>query len=464
MKGPVVQRIIAISGLTWKAAIRFRLFLVVAVLLVLAVAGLPLVIESDGTARGFAEIILTYTLSVTTALLGLCTLWLACGTLARDIEECQMQVVASKPVARWQIWIGKWLGIVTLDAALLILTGGCIYGLMEWRAASLPAAEQKNLREQVLVARGAASPPGVQAEIEDRTAQILAERLKQNPGLANLSEADKADVVNQIRSQVESGFELVPPGYSRQWRIHLGVAKDFLRNKPMQLKIKFNSAGSPYISYSGYFAVGDPTTGNNWQSGLMTGLAPGHFHEFSIPANLFDTNGIVNIVFSNPNDTALLFPTTDGIQVLYPEGGFAMNFARALGVIFCWMALLAALGLAAASFLSFPVAAFVSLSLLLIAFSSGTLFDAVAMSGFGSSPNEVSIGDRILIPLFKGILAVTDLTHTVSPIDRLSTGYAISWTTLGVTFLRVVLVLGGVLAVAGIAMFYRRELAAAQSQ
>ena len=56
-------------------------------------------------------------------LLGLSTLWLACGTLARDIEECQMQVVAVKPIARWQIWLGKWLGIMSLNAALLGLAG-----------------------------------------------------------------------------------------------------------------------------------------------------------------------------------------------------------------------------------------------------------------------------------------------------------------------------------------------------
>ena len=112
-----MQRILAIAGLTWKAALRFKLFLVIAVLLIAAVVGLPLVIEDDGTAQGFTQIILTYTLSAITGLLGLSTLWLACGTLARDIEECQIQVVATKPIARWQIWLGKWLGIVTLNAA-----------------------------------------------------------------------------------------------------------------------------------------------------------------------------------------------------------------------------------------------------------------------------------------------------------------------------------------------------------
>ena len=50
-----------------------------------------------------------------------------------------------------------------------------------------------------------------------------------------------------------------------------------------------------------------------------------------------------------------------------------MNFIRGLMIIFCWLALLAAIGLAAASHLSFPVAAFASMAILFMGLSSGTL-------------------------------------------------------------------------------------------
>src|SRR6266403_802937 len=147
-----MQRLLAIAWLTWKAAFRFRLFLVVTVLLLAAVVGLPLLLKDDGTARGFTQFLLTYTLSTIAALLGLYTLWLACGTLARDIEECQMQVVAVKPIARWQIWLGKWLGLLLLNAALLALAGGSVYALLQWRAHRLPAEQQAILRKEIFVA------------------------------------------------------------------------------------------------------------------------------------------------------------------------------------------------------------------------------------------------------------------------------------------------------------------------
>src|SRR5277367_183063 len=170
-----MQRILAIAWLTWKAALRFKLFVVIAGLLIAAVVGLPLVIQDDGTARGFTQIILTYTLSAITALLGLSTLWLSCGTLARDIEECQIQVVATKPIARWQIWLGKWLGLVSLNAALLALSGACVYSLLEWRATKLPTDEQKVLRSEVLVARGSAKEKNYDAEIDAESARVLQE-------------------------------------------------------------------------------------------------------------------------------------------------------------------------------------------------------------------------------------------------------------------------------------------------
>src|SRR5438876_9453440 len=204
-----MQRVLAIAWLTWKAAFRFRLFLVIAVLLVLAVVGLPLLIKDDGTARGFTQILLTYTLSTIAALLGLSTLWLACGTLARDIEECQIQVVATKPIARWQIWLGKWLGLVSLNAALLAISGASVFCLLQWRATRLPASEQKILRSEVLVARGSAKEADSTQEIETETDRLLKERLAKNP----VSKADLAEVRKQIHEQVKAAFQVVGPGY-----------------------------------------------------------------------------------------------------------------------------------------------------------------------------------------------------------------------------------------------------------
>ena len=455
-----MQRILTICWLTWKAALRFRLFLVIAVLLLAAVVGLPVLIKSDGTAQGFTEILITYTLSTITALLGLSTLWLSCGTLARDIEECQIQMVSTKPIARWQIWFGKWLGIVSLNAALLILSGACVYGLLEWRATRLPAAEQEKLRTQVLVARGEARPPDYSAEIDAQTDQLLQERLKQSPG----SNADLAEARKQIREQVKAAYQLVPPAYYHEWKINLGLARNFLHGKPLQLRVKFNTAQTgTSATFVGQWQVGVPNTANVWQSQPMS-LSANAYHQFEIPPDLFDQNGVLTVDFVNVNNTTLLFPLEDGMEVLYPSGGFTMNFVRGLGIVFCWMALLAAIGLAAASYLSFPVATFFALALLIVVFSSGTLTNAVSLgtTGIGSSQTGPTFADRILLPVFRGILPVIGLVKNFSPIDSLSSGRVISWAELGVAFGQIVVLLGGIISLIGIGLFTRRELATAQ--
>jgi hypothetical protein len=459
-----MQRLLAITWLTWKAALRFRLFLVIAVLLIASVIGLPILIKDDGTARGFTQILLTYTLSTITALLGLSTLWLSCGTLARDIEECQMQMLAVKPIARWQIWLGKWLGILSLNAVLLALTGACVYGLLQWRATKLPAAEQAVLNNEILVARGSLKEKTPDDEIETEAAQLLQSRLQKNP---DLTKADLTEVRKQIVEQVKAAYQLVPPGYPRQWKIDLGLRAKFLRDQPLQLRVKFNAAEkSPSGTFIALWQVGEPQKTKLWRGEPMS-LAPDTFHEFAIPPNLFDENGVLTITFVNPNNTALLFPLDEGMEVLYREGGFGLNFARGLGIILCWMALLSAIGLSSASFLSFPVAAFFSLGILTMAFSTGTLSNVVSEGTILSRNSETgvqgsSVVDLVVVPFFRAALGVINLAKGFSPIDSLSSGRSITWTELGLAFGQIVLLLGGIFAVFGIFVFNRRELATAQ--
>jgi hypothetical protein len=455
-----MQRLLAITWLTWKAALRFRLFWVIAVLLIGSVIILPLVIKDDGTARGFTQILLTYTLSVITALLGLSTLWLSCGTLARDIEENQMQVVAVKPVARWQIWLGKWLGIVTLDLVLLAMAGVCVFSLMQWRAQKLPPQQQRILREEVLVARGSLREP--QRDIEAEVERIFRERIKETP----VDPANALFVKTQLREMLKA--EVVRPGYMRRWKIDLGLRRNFLRDEPLFLRIKFFAASTNMLgTYYTRIQVGPPDSPNRHQ--IDKTFSANSFHEIRVEPNRWDAAGVLTIDIQNRDSVVLAFPNDEGLEVLYRESGFPLNFSRALAIILFWLALLAAIGLAAASFLSFPVAAFVSASLMMVALSSGTLASTVeagTIIGMNEETGQAgqSILDRVIIPFFKVLLEVFKLVEGFSPIDALSTGRSVSWEMVGLAFAQIVLLLGGIVALFGIVLFTRRELAAGNTQ
>lgn len=455
-----VQRILAIAGLTWKAAFRFRVFWVLAVLLMGSVIALPLMLKDDQTARGFIQIMLTYTLGVVTVLLGMATLWISCGTLARDVDDCSMQLVAVKPIARWEVWLGKWLGIMAVNALLLALSGTCVYGLIMWRSRQLAPEQQAVLRSEVLVARGSLreEPP----DIERQTDQVLKDRLKDvAPGELNLKR-----VRDTVREQVKAYNQVVPPNRLRRWQIHLGLRKDLLRDSPMTMRLKFFAANTnTFGTYLGVIEVGPPDSPA--RRSLSQRLAPDTHHEISIPPNLWDEHGVLTVDFQNRDSVSLLVPLDDGMEILYREGGFALNFARGLGIIFCWLALLTTVGLSASSFLSFPVAAFCSVSLLLVGFSTGSLSYAIEYgSALGmneeSGASAHSALDVVLIPLFKALVGVFSLTQSFSPVDSLSTGRSITWVQLGLAFCQIVVLLGGSLGVFGIIVFNRRELATAQ--
>jgi len=457
----MVQRILTIAGLTWKAAFRFRVFWVLAVLLMGSVIVLPLILKDDQSARGFIQIMLTYTLGVITTLLGMATLWIACGTLARDVDDCSMQMVAVKPIGRWEIWVGKWLGIMAVNALLLVLAGTCVYGLILWRARQLSPAQQEILRNEVMVARGSLREP--LPDIEQQTDQVLKDRLKDVvPSGVNLRQ-----VRATVREQVKAYNQVVPPNRLRRWQIPLGLRKDLLRDLPMTLRLKFyaistNGAGT----YAGVIEVGPPDSPQ--RRSLTARLASDTHHELSIPPNLWDDHGVLTVDFQNRDTVSLLVPLEDGLEVLYREGGFGWNFARGLGIIFCWLALLTTVGLSASSFLSFPVAAFCSVSLLLVGFSTGSLSYAIeygSVMGMNeeSGASAHSALDLVLIPLFKALVGVFSLTQSFSPVDSLSTGRSITWGELGRAFAQIVLVLGGPIALAGIWLFTRRELATAQN-
>lgn len=467
-----MQALFAVALLSLKAAVRFRLLVVLIVLLFLTVVGLPLVLKDDGTAQGFTQILLTYTLSLITALLGLSTLWIACGTLARDIEEYQMQLVAVKPVPRWQVWLGKWLGIMILNGGLLSMSGAAVFFLMQYRSAKLPEDEQAILRDEIFVARGAA-----REELQDYEPivdQFMANALEANPELADSENRILRSVREEIKQRVIESQQVVPPnpGIRRRWQMKVAPPEE-IKDQPLYLRVKFFT-GSAYdtATYIGFWEIGPPEGAR--RARIENSISPESPIQFEIPPNLVDSDGVLTVDFANLNDQPLMFPLGEegeapGVEVLYKKGSFAPNFARGMVLIYCSLGFLCALGLMAASFLSFPVAAFFSLALLFVGLCHGTLEQIVyeggitgvdSSTGKTASPSPV---DWAAVRVTKGMLFVINSIRDSFPVDNLSTGRMITWRQVFQSVLQIVMLGGGIFACSGMVIFTKRELATAKS-
>ncbi len=461
---PNLRPFLAVALLTIQAAFRLRLVVTLLGLLVAAVFVLPSVIRHDGSAQGFTQILITYTLAVITALLGFTSLWVACGTLARDIEEMQLFLVASKPVERWQIWIGKWAGIMTINLAMLGISGLVAYGLLQLRTGELSPDQQKKLREEVLVARAGVREPSV--DLRTDIEMILAERLK-DPTVAAM---DRAFVRKQVEETVRARQQVVPPGMLRRWTVGLGDdARQRLAGRPLFIRVKFfttqyNSEGTVYPAY---WEIGPP---EGRRLRIQNSLPAESFVEFALDpratAEIVEANGKLSVDFQNWTEQPLLFPLDDGMEVLFHEGSFELNYARGLMIIAFWLGLLTAVGLACSSFLSFPVAAFCSIALLMLGMSGNTLKQVVEQGGIVGVNSETgtvtdpSLVNQLSVVVYGNAKRLIDQVGGYSPVSSLSTGRSITWGEILRAFLVINVVVGGTVSVAGMVILTRRELAA----
>ena len=458
---PHLQRLFAVAWLTVKAALRLRVVIALAVLLLLCVGLLPSFIKHNGTARMFTQVLLTYSLYLCTGLLGIATLWIACGTHATDVDPGQLQLLAVKPAARWQIWLGRWLGVMALNVGLLALAGGVTYGMLRWQARKLAPEQQKLLAQEVLVARGSAREPVV--DLEADVEKVFARRQQEE----NLAELDPAMVRREIRGQLRAQQETIAPNYRRLWDIDLGAHRARLAGQPLHLRVKFHAASlKSDASYNTVWVIGQIESGRFVR--IPKQLTSMVFHEFVIPPDLIGADGKLHIECENRDPNTLLFPLEDGLEVLFPEGGFTANYGRALLVLLCWIALLAAVGLTSSSFLSFIVAALFAMTLLLVSLSGDT-FGGVLEDGTLLGVNQETgvansrVLDGVALPLYRALHFFTQSLQSVSPIELLSEGRTITWGQVGVAASRIVLLAGGVTAALGIGIFSRRELAREQA-
>lgn len=451
----------AVATVTLRAAFRLRVVRVLGLLLLAAVGWLPFLLKHNGTARMFTQVSLSYSLLAVLLLLGAATLWLACHTMARDLESGQLQPTLVKPAARWQVWLGKWLGILVLDAVLLTVAGGGVYGLLHWRAARLAPAEQQRLREEVLVARGSVTEP--LTEFHREVEAVLAKRRRQ-PAYANFTEAQLRE---GTAAAVRGAMENVAPGYQRVWRFDLGWRARQLRDQPLFLRVKSLAA---HAAEGGgartEWTFGVPERGAFAR--LPVTLAPATVHTLRVPAGLIGADGSLTVTCANRSETTLVIPLGHGAELRFKEDGFLLNYARGLLVVFFWLALLAAVGLCAGSFLSFPLAALFSLALLLTANSRGTFVEAVSDGTVFGEDHETGVAtsptlDRLALPVMQGLGWVTTLVSSFSPIESVSTGRSVGWGEVARALGQIVLLVGGAVAGLGVWLLHRREIATAQT-
>lgn len=457
----------AVARNTIRQAIRVRAAFIIIALYLLLIPVLPFVLEGDGTLTGLLKLVIRYALILAGVLLGLFTLTVATTTLWSEIHQKQIYLLESRPVRRWHVVIGKLLGILIVNAALLLFMGVVLAGCVEFvvRQDRWTDHQREIARRQVLTARQAVQPEPIPEDVLREQVDRHYQELEQAGRLpAGRSEAE---VKKALRQQFIDMSKAVPPRVRRVWQFE-DVPPP--HDPEAELTIRFKYASSDRTSASPVFAVwrvGRPNTDQFYR--YRSSRKPDEFHEIQIPADAVSAEGRLEVQFLNlePSLPTLIFAGEEAIQVLVPAASFAANLARGLLLIFVEILFLAILGLFCSTFLTFPVSPIIALALLLLIVLAGTV-KAEFEQGFSvaGSPAQETQVTRILDRVFEAIS--TGVRILLPPLDRyaasewVSTGNVVPWSRILEAVGMVGILRGGALLLLGLAIFERRELALAE--
>jgi len=315
---------------------------IAAVFIILLVVLLPVMgasMTGDGTLKGRLQTFVSYGLSLTSLLLCLLTIIVSIYSLTSDIEQRQIYTVLTKPIRRFQLLLGKLLGVILLDVALLVLFSAIIYGITIYTPKFYNAteAELAQVENEFYTARAALTPPEV-----DVTQGVL-------------------------------------DAYSKLENWEFDNVKPLDPNQSLFVKFKYDvSVNPPDLQVYGRWVVGDYRQvryGEKIKTPIYTFDRKDlirTFYEQEVPADAVAEDGYLAVGFLNVplNNTPVIFPP-DGLQVLYEAGSFTANFIKAVLLILFRLIFLASLGILASTFLSFPVAILLSLVVFFTATFSG---------------------------------------------------------------------------------------------
>ena len=442
-------------------AIRMKIALVFIGILVVILPVLPFMLAGDGlTLQSRMQSFLAYSLGLAGTLLSLLTVFLACGALANEVRDKYIFMIVTKPIARWKFVAGKWLGISILNAAMLVIVGFAVWGFT-WYLKDLPTYPEDRLavRNEVLTVRYGAMP--VRPDFEQLTQERI-RQLREEGRLDEVTTTGFVDIREELGREIRAQFRTFGP---RQVRVFQFDNLLVDRTSEDLLYLHFHpihASGVEDLLFPVRWQFGDPDDPDT-----LTMVDEGEFivqrsHSIPIPAWAVNTDGTLYIRMQNLDpQRSFMMEGDDSYQVLFNIGTFHWNLFRALAIVWCRLAFLAALGLAASSFLSFPVACMVALMALFVSSASGYLIEAVDMLApqYGhADPYGPVFGPFIRFITRLLVLLVPDF-RTFNPTGTVVAGRVVTLLWVIQSFISLVLIKGLILGLVGSVIFTKRELA-----
>ena len=205
-------------------ALRMGIALIFIIALLVVLVILPVIFGSEDRVTYMVQRFLVYSTAIVSILLSLMTVLLGARSVSLELSSRQAHMTLTKPLARWQYLLGKWLGIVLLDAVLVAVAGVAIYGftMAIARNPALNDLDRYAVDREVLTARLARKPDPINSTWPQMYRNVLEENQRRDPErfgnvgdpIGALPESDKQQVI----AEAMSNFYTIDGGSNKQYR------------------------------------------------------------------------------------------------------------------------------------------------------------------------------------------------------------------------------------------------------
>ncbi len=448
--------ILSIAHKTLIRTFHDKKFIILSVLFLIGLPSLQIVLVGDGTVQGHLQLYVSYSLNFIILFLSLMSIFHSCNTLNEELEKKQIFILATKPIRRWQILVGYWLGSSIIFLGLLGVSAATNLSGIKFITSQykdvLTETEKSDLKKDFFSAKRSVTP--AIPNLKERIAEEIKKSKKNSP--ASYKEIEK-------KVKKETFFQLfcAPPRYEKKWVFH--NIKNVIGEK-ITLRFRYYCSEIPKDGkIRGRWIFGKAGS----EIDVFTNETHDVAHEIVIPKSILDENGDLQVTFTNIDESfvTLIFPQKDGVEILYNSGSFVVNYLKSILLIACQIIFLCAAGCMLSSFLSFPVACLMGLFILGIGSGSEYFIGVLTQSSPSLLNNTATVSTEPfgLMFLTRKFIAtmVWALPHLdkINPVANITDGRFIENSTLfrGVVILATLK--GSVALIAGSLIFWKKEVA-----
>ena len=446
----------AVARNTLAQALRMKVAVIVIVLLLVVLPLMSRIMVGDGKLQGKLQTFISYGISLMTMLLCILTIAVSTYTLSDDIKRKYIFLVVTKPISRFQIILGKLLGVIILDVGLLAVFSVVIYilVLLMPRFLDAPQSEIIQAQNEFFTARLGLTDPEDEDKIEQRAREALdkLERADQMP--ENMT---RMDVLNQLIGHEKIKARSVGIYGKKVWEFENVRVRD--PNDTLFVRYKFSvTTPPPDDKVHGLWAIGDNRQIEMAVGEWKTPIWPIRrsdvirtFAEIQAPAAVIADDGYVAVVFYNTdrNRTTVI---PEDVELLFRAGSFTGNYIRAVLLIGVRLIFLAALGVSASTWLSFPVAFLLTIAVFCAGLINGFIIESFDLLG----PTVGIIYSFTLRPL---VWLLPKLDGPNNPTQFMVFGKLLTWQILVKACAIMIGLKAAVLTMLGMWIFSNREIA-----